>query len=224
MLSLTIAALAFAALHLLVSGTRLRDVLVGRFGERIYAGLFSLASAVLLGWLIVVYVRVRVPEVTPLYNWRWLGAAVMFVAFLFVVLGVLTPGATGVGGGKRLEGDDPARGIHRVTRHPFLWGMTLWALVHLVYNPGWPHLVFFGAFALVAFAGTFSIDGKRARRFGDLWPHYRGLTSNLPFAAIVEGRNHLALGEIGWWRIAIAVAVFVAVLLMHARLFGLPPI
>lgn len=220
MLELTMAALAFAALHLLVSGTRLRDVLVGRLGERAYAGAFSLASAVLLGWMIYAYVHARVPAVTPLHDWRWLAAIAMFIAFVLIVLGLLTPGATVVGGEKRLK--DEAHGIHRVTRHPFLWGMALWALVHLVYNPGLPHLVFFGCFALVAFVGTFSIDGKRARRFGELWPRYAALTSNLPFAAIAQGRNHLALAEIGWWRMLAAVAAFVVVLLLHARLFGVP--
>lgn len=222
MLALIAASLSFAAIHLLVSGTRLRDALVSRIGERAYAGAFSLVSGVLLGLMIWAYIRAHVPQVTPWYELRWIAVAAMLIAFLLIVLGVTTPGVTGVGGGKKLAEPDSARGIQRITRHPFLWGVTLWALVHLIYNPGAVNGVFFGTFFVVALAGTFSIDRKRERRFGELWPRYAQLTSNLPFAAIAQGRNRFSAGEIGLWRIAAAIAVFVTVLILHGKLFGMP--
>ena len=223
MTALFLAALTFAAMHLLVSGTRVRGVLVARLGERPYQGLFSLASAGVLGWLIWAYVRARRPELTLLADWRWLAAALVFVAFTFIVLGLLTPGPTVVGGEKRLAREESARGIHRVTRHPFLWGVSLWAAVHAVFNPGLANLLFFGTFVVVGVAGTFSIDAKRARAFGDSWRRYCERTSNIPFAAILRGRNTLALREFGWLGPGAVLAVFVAFSLLHARFFGLPP-
>ena len=51
-----IAAMAvFVLIHLLVSGTRLRDALTGRIGEGPYMGLFSLASVGCLTWLILAF-------------------------------------------------------------------------------------------------------------------------------------------------------------------------
>ena len=44
MTNLIAAALAFLLLHLLVSGTRLRDTITGMIGEGPYMGLFSLAT------------------------------------------------------------------------------------------------------------------------------------------------------------------------------------
>lgn len=220
---LVLAALTFTLLHLLVSGTRLRGMLVARLGEGAFRGLFSLASAVVLGWLIWAYGKARMLEVTPLADWRWLAAVPMGVALLFIVLGLMTPGPTIVGGEKLLQRDDPARGIHRVTRHPFLWGLALWSAVHLVYNPGAVNLVFFGTFLVVSVAGTFSIDAKRARAFGELWQRYAARTSNLPFAAILQGRNRLVAGEFKLLALGAAAAVFVVVSLFHARFFGLPP-
>lgn len=220
---LALAAVTFTALHLLIAGTRARDALVARLGERPYQGLFSLASAVVLGWLIWAYLKARQPAVTTLLDWRWLGAALTFVAFMLIVTGLLTRGPTIVGGEKLMDREDPARGIHRVTRHPFLWGVALWALVHLAFNPGTANLLFFGTFLAVAVAGTFSIDAKRARAFGERWQRYAALTSNIPFAAIVQGRNRLVAGEIGWLAPGAAVAVFVAFVLLHTRFFGLPP-
>lgn len=223
MTSLALAALAFTLMHLLVSGTSLRGVLVARLGERPFQGLFSLASFVVLGWLIWSYSKVRQPELTSLADLRWLAAVLMFVAFAFIVLGLLTPGPTVVGGEKLLAREDPARGIHRITRHPFLWGMALWGAVHAVYNPGLANLLFFGTFVVVAAAGTFSIDAKRARALGEPWQRYTKLTSNIPFAAIAQGRNKLAPGEFGLLGPAVTIAVFAGFVMFHGKLFGLPP-
>lgn len=222
MLMLILASAAFAGIHLFISGTKARDALVAKLGEKGFAAVFSIASAAVLGWMIWAYVRARAPEVTPLYDLRWLAVGLMFVSIVFVMLGLTTPGPTGVGGGGQLASEQPARGIGRVTRHPFLWGVTLWGVVHLIYNPGLPYLVFFGTFVIVALAGTLSIDAKRARRYGDLWPRYAAVTSNVPFGAITGGRNTLVPGEIGLWRIVVAIVAFLAVLMLHGQLFGLP--
>jgi uncharacterized membrane protein len=221
--TLALAAFAFTALHLLVSGTRLRDALVARLGEKPYQGLFSLASVVVLGWLIWAYGKAHAPELTPLAEWRWLAAPLVFLAFLLVVLGLFTRGPTVVGGEKLMTREDPARGVHRVTRHPFLWGVALWATVHAVYNAGAANLLFFGTFVVVAVAGTFSIDAKRLRAHGENWRRYAAVTSNLPFAAIIQGRNRFVAAEFGLAAFGVAVAVFAGFALLHARFFGLPP-
>ena len=219
--SLALAALTFTGLHLLVSGTRLRGALVARLGALPYRGLFSLASAGALAWLIWAYIKAHVPQATPLAEWRWLAIALVFIAFVLIVLGLLTPGPTLVGAEKLVEQE--ARGVHRITRHPFLWGVTLWALVHMVFNPDAAALLFFGTFALVGSVGTFSIDAKRARALGERWLRYAAKTSNVPFAAIAQGRNALAPGEIGIVKIVAAAGAFGFFALFHAKFFGLPP-
>jgi uncharacterized membrane protein len=220
---LVLAAAAFAAMHLLISGTRARDALVARLGEKRYRALFSLASAAVLGWLIWSFTLARAPALTPLIDWRWLAAVLVLAAFLLIVLGLLTPGPTIVGAEKLLAKGVEARGIHRVTRHPFLWGIALWGAVHAAYNPEAANLVFFGTFVLVAAAGTFSLDAKRARMFGESWERYARQTSNIPFAAIAQGRNRFVVGELGWGKLAAALAAYAAFAVLHARFFGLPP-
>jgi uncharacterized membrane protein len=222
MTSLVAAAVAFAALHLLVSGTRVRDALVARLGERAYLGAFSLASFAFLGWLIFAYIRARAPQLTPLDEVRWIAWIFVFAAFTLIVLGLMTPAPTAVGRERLLDQDDAVRGVHRITRHPFLWGVALWAAVHLVFNPGAAHELFFGTFLVVALVGTASIDAKRARRFGDRWVRYAAVTSNVPFFAILQGRNRWPGAEIGWIKVAVAAAAFALFLVMHARFFGVP--
>ena len=55
MTSLIAAAVLFIAIHLLVSGTRLRDTLVSALGEKVYMALFSIASLALIVWLVMSY-------------------------------------------------------------------------------------------------------------------------------------------------------------------------
>jgi uncharacterized membrane protein len=104
-----------------------------------------------------------------------------------------------------------------------MWGVALWALAHIVPNGDAAAVVLFGTLAVLALLGTLLIDHKLRARRGAQWQRFAALTSNLPFAAILAGRQHLVLAEIGWRRIGIALALYVALLALHPWLFGLSP-
>jgi uncharacterized membrane protein len=224
-LSLVLAAAFFVGIHVGIAGSRGRDALTARMGEQAYLGLFSLVSFGGLIWLTTAYADAPYVAVWgQLLALRPLALAVVLVAFLLVVLGLTTPSPTVVGGEKTLEAAEPATGIQRVTRHPFLWGVAIWAAMHLVVNGHAKALVLFGAMLFLGLYGPVSIDAKRARRFGAAWDRYASVTSNLPFVAIAQGRNHLRPNEIGWGRAVFAVVVFAVVLVMHPVLFGGNPL
>lgn len=223
--NLAAAVVFFLAIHFGVSGTALRDRLVRTLGEKAYRGLFSLASLVGLFWLIRAYSRAPYDELWgQLVALKPIAAPLVLLAFLFVVVGLTTPTPTSVGQEVRLARDAPAQGIVRVTRHPFLWGVALWAAVHLIINGDLASVLLFGSLLLLAVGGTASIDRKRRRSFGEHWDRFANATSNVPFAAIASGRNELgaALREIGLVRPLIAIAIFAAYFVFHARRFGVP--
>lgn len=220
--TLIFAACLFVAIHLGISGTRLRDALTARLGEQLYRGAFSLLSAAALVWLIWAYASVRTVAISPFWNARIVAQVLMVLAFGLMVYGLTTPGPTVVGGECLLDREDAIRGIHRITRHPFLWGVALWAATHMVFNPDLVNASFFGAFLIVALAGTRSIDAKRARRFGERWSRYRDATSNPPFLAVIEGRNRIVWTELLDWRLLATLVLYTIVLMAHARLFGAP--
>ena len=87
----------------------------------------------------------------------------VFIAFLFAVIGIMTPSPTTVGMESRLD-PETARGMVRITRHPFLWGVGLWAATHLVVNGDLASLILFGTFLVLAIGGTAAIDAKRRRK------------------------------------------------------------
>jgi uncharacterized membrane protein len=194
-------------------------------GERAFQGLFSLMSLIGIVWLSRAYGRAEYVELWgKLQALRPFALIVMLVAFFFVVLAFTSPNPTAVGGGALLTEKEPAKGIQRITRHPFLWGVALWSFIHLVLNGDLASVIFFGSFLIVAVGGPFSIDRKRKKAFGDAWNRFAGLTSNVPFIAIIEGRNSLKMGELGWWPVVLALVLYGLFLYLHQTLFGVSPL
>jgi uncharacterized membrane protein len=222
MLNLIAASAYFLAIHFGVSGTRARDALVRVLGAGAYRGVFALASLVGLAWMIYAYRRAPTePLWGLLLGLRPAAYALVFVAFLFGVVGLATPSPTRVGMESQLDrGPDIVRGMVRITRHPFLWGVALWATAHLIVNGDLASLILFGSLLLLALGGTVSIDAKRRRAFASQWSSFAAATSNVPFASILSGGNRLkpALAEIGLWRALGAIVVYAAAFYLHGRL------
>ena len=225
MTNLIAAAAFFVLLHLLVAGTRVRDGLVARVGQGPYLGLFSLASAAGLVWLGFAFGDARGDPANDVL-WsvnpatRHLQLVLTLIAFLLIVPGLLTPNPTSVRQEGALDRPDVARGMLRITRHPFLWGVAIWAIGHLLVNGDAASLILFGSLLALALFGTASIDAKRKRLLGAKWDPFAVITSNVPFLAIVQGRQRLSLGEIGWWRIALAVVLWAALTWAHPYFTG----
>ena len=223
--SLLAATIAWVAFHIGVAGTRFRDRLVDRMGEKAFRGLFVLASFALLGWLGWSFAAagpVRVLWMAP----QWLAVLMMLLmlpALLLFVASVSMPNPTSVAGAHALEAPNLAVGMLRITRHPMLWAFALWGVVHLVVLGTLSAALLAGAITVTALAGMPSLDAKYARREPVRWPAFAAATSILPFAAIAQGRNKLVLSEIGWWRPLLAVVVWVVLIALHPWLFGVDP-
>ncbi|MFQ5667813.1 MAG: NnrU family protein [Candidatus Binatia bacterium] len=224
MISLVLAAAFFVGIHVFISGTSLRAAIVSKTGERAFQGLFSLLSLGGIVWMIQAYRHA--PDIAlwgQVDALRPAALLLMIVAFLFVVIGLATPSPTAVGGESQLDQQEPATGLLRITRHPFLWGVAIWAFTHLVINGDAAAVALFGGFLLLALVGPLSIDAKRKRAFGHKWDRFAAVTSNVPFAAIIQGRNTLKLGELGWLHIAAGLLFYAVVLVSHQWLFGASP-
>lgn len=219
MLPLVLAALLWLFLHLGVSGSRLRDAIVARIGERRFQGGFVIASFLAIALLIWAW---RAAAPVPLWvapAWlRWVAVAAMLPAFMLFAgsLTVRNPTMTG-GAGAR------ARGMLRLTRHPMLWSFALWALVHATVHGTLSGLLFFGAFAVTALAGMPSIDAKLAKRDPTGFASVLEATSILPGGAIAAGRNQLVIGEL-LLPVVLGAALWALLLLAHPWLFGVAPL
>ena len=215
MTSMSLAALFWLSLHLIVAGP-LRPPLVEELGERTFRGIFSVMSIAGLGLFIVAY------RMAPWVSlWRtppalgWLAFVLVFLGFLLVVLGIGPMNPTETNAPRMVDSKLPVYGITRVTRHPRLCGLSLWAIAHLLVNGQLAALLMFSALLVTALNGMVSIDRKRRRALGAVWDEFEAQTSSLPFAAILAGRARFELAEFHVWQLAVAVALFSGIFWLH---------
>jgi uncharacterized membrane protein len=214
-------ALIFFGGHLLLSSRPVRPGLIAALGERGFLALYSTVALIGLAWLGYGY------AVAPREVW-WGGPHLAAIPLLLMApAALLYVGAftqrnpTSVGQSADAQA---ARGILRITRHPFLWAMALWAAGHLIVNGDAPSLVLFGGILLLSLTGMREIDRKFRRRDPEGFAAFEARTSVLPFAAIAQGRNRLVWSEIGWWRLALAALLYAALIGLHPLVIGVSPI
>ncbi|NDC59238.1 MAG: NnrU family protein, partial [Alphaproteobacteria bacterium] len=88
---------------------------------------------------------------------------------------------------------------------------------HALANPELAPTLLFLGLAVMAALGTRSIDKKGAARPG--WPAFAAVTSNVPFAALIQGRAKAPIGQmIG--PLVIGVVIAGAILWAHPMAFG----
>jgi uncharacterized membrane protein len=224
-LELLAAAVLFVGSHFAASSTGLRDDLVRRLGERAYVGLYSVVAAVLFIWVIAAYLTVD----DPIVLW-WTPPALIIVPLVVMPLALLlVVGAntqrnpTAVMQKGAVAVDRPAPGVLAITRHPLMWGIGLWAIVHLINADDLASIIFFAAFAILSLYGTRLLDAKKQRTWpAEDWQRFTAVTSNIPFAAVFTSRNELRLAEIGWWRLMLAGLLYIVLVLLHGTLIGVP--
>jgi uncharacterized membrane protein len=223
MLALALAALFLLASHFGLSAAPVRDWLVARLGANLFTAVYTLVAAGAFVWLAAAYARAPEVGLWPPGAWSaWLAVLVMPLAVLLLVGGLSTPNPTVVASEAALRAAEPTQGVLRITRHPVMWAFGLWGLLHLLASGDLAGLILFGSIAFLALYGTRRIDAKYAARRPELWRRFVRATSNLPFAAILAGRQSLVWEEIGWWRLALALALYGFLLAGHPWLAGVP--
>lgn len=148
----------FIGVHLVPSRPRLRDELIRRFGFNRYRGLFSLAS--LAGLLLIIFGKRAAPMV-PLWeppSWGFRAAVVgMPLAFIVLAAAYLP------------------NNLKRFMRHPMLWGVAVWAGLHLLSNGDLASLILFGGFGAFALFDMVSANRRGATVSNEMQPRSRDL-------------------------------------------------
>lgn len=222
--ALSLAMLAFVGGHFLLSWPSVRGRLVGLLGERIFAALYSLLMVLFLIWVVAAY-RVAPPLVLwDLGPWANLvPIVVMPFALMLAVLGIFGRSPTLIGGDAMFRQQTVVvQDAATITRHPFLSGVALWGLAHLVANGDAASVLLFGGMTVLAIAGMLAIDYKRALKLGSAWTAYAAGSSRVPFGAVLAGRVKADWAGIGWVRPLGGLVLYAGLLLAHDWLFGVP--
>jgi len=219
---LALATVVFLATHY-ISSTPLRSGLVGALGDNAYLGLYTAVSLVSLGWMIWAYSKAPFERLWWGDEFKAWAVVLMPVSLVLIAAGGLSKNPSAVRQESLLRSLGEPRGILRVTRHPILWGIALWALLHLIARGDTASVLFFGGFAVLAILGTVLIDARKDKALGADWQRFASVTSNVPFAAIIQGRNQFRFDEIGWRKVLIGLALYFGLVFLHPYLFGARP-
>jgi uncharacterized membrane protein len=223
LISLVIAGIAFCGSHVLLSSTGLRGSLRDQLGERGFLAVYSLTALVTFAWFLMAYAHAPTILLWPRQMWMALVPIVVTpLATVLLVAGYTTPNPTAVGMERAARADDPAPGMLRVTRHPVMWAIGLWAVSHMIANGDLRSLLFFGAFAALSLGGTLLIDRKKRLALGSNWSRLAEVTSNLPFAALVTGRTRLRWRDISLLRVIAGLLLYAVLYNAHTIIAGAP--
>jgi len=217
------ATVLFVGGHFLLSSQPVRQLGVKWLGAQGFTTCYSLAMSGTLLWLMLAYSTAPFRDVwQPPVVLYWVPVVLNAIAFVLVFAGVTTRSPTMVGGDKRspLGPEDPAPGILRVTRHPFLWGTTLWSLSHLTVNGDAASMVLFVGILVLSLGGMWHIDQRRMRSMGAAWGPIQLTTSTIPFAAIASRRTSMDWRGLGLWRPVGGLALYAAFMHLHPWLIG----
>ena len=178
MAALALSVVAFVGTHFLLSHP-LRRASVRRFGESGFRGVYSLVALLTFGAMVWAYRAAG--DQAPLWNAPdvvWIaGALVMWVAsILFAGSFVGNPALPGAPRVQR-----PA-GVLRITRHPMMWSLALWAIVHAIVIATPKALLFDAAFLILALGGSAAQDHKKRQLMGETWHEWSAQTAFWPFA------------------------------------------
>lgn len=221
--ALFLAAAVFVGGHFFLSSVPVRRVLIGRIGDTGFRGLYSLVAIGSFVWMLYAYGAAPVVTVWSVpQGLHWLAVLLMPVSVFLVVAGLSTQSPTAVGGDKVLteEVHDLSPGVLRITRHPFLWGTTVWAFCHLVVMGDAASIVLTGAILVLSIGGMMHIDRRREATMAGAWGPVAMTTSLVPFGALLAGRTQFDWPGIGLWRVALALVLYATLLYFHNTIFG----
>jgi uncharacterized membrane protein len=137
---------------------------------------------------------------------------VILVGSVLIAAGSSTPNPVVERQGRLFDQADFVRGILRVSPNPFFWGVGLVSLIQVSMLGDVAAILAFGSIAFLGIIGSFVLDANKARQYVEEWRVFAAATSNVPFVAIIFGRQHLSVREIGPWPIAAGLGVFVITL------------
>lgn len=217
---LVIGCALFIFMHLFVSGTPLRGVLVGLIGEKVYLPLYSIGSFIGIGLMVHGY------NDLPHSEFLWYPSKVTYVvtkslmllALVTLVMGTTMKNPTQAMNDKAL--DEEVTGMLKITRHPIQWSILLFAIAHLVSNGDIASIILFGTLAAVSFIGMLAMDNRKRKEPDARWQTFMNATSMFPFAAILSGRTRFTMADMNWAGLVAGLALYAAIYWLHEFVSG----
>lgn len=218
LLILVEALVAFVGTHFLLSHP-MRGPLVRAIGEKPFRGLYSLLAIITFVWVIWAYMDAPYVAWWPqLEVLRWPVNIVMLCASILLGGSFVSPNPFLKIMGPGLQETPEVKGVFLITRHPFMWGVALWAFSHAAINGDARTVLLTGGMAILALVGAALQDRKLEHRLGALWADFERQTSFVPFGAVLAGNAKLR--GLGLKPILVGVVLYALLVGGHPHVIG----
>ncbi|MFK7940638.1 MAG: NnrU family protein [Roseovarius sp.] len=158
---------AFFLTHSVPMRPAVKSQVTARLGTRGFGLLYSVLSVMMLSLLIWAAGQAPFVQIWPQLHWHRHAAHIgMLLVCVILALSVARPNPFSFGGVRNSHYDPAHPGITRLTRHPILVALALWAAVHLLPNGDLAHVILFGLLGGFAVAGRWLIDTRKRRDMG----------------------------------------------------------
>lgn len=215
---LAVASAAFVGTHFLLSHP-LRGSLVKMMGEGAFRGLYTVVALATFGWML--WAWRAVPASVPAYlpgEAAWIAASVaMWFASVLLAGSFFGNPALPAPGAAQAALRNPV-GVFAITRHPMMWSIAIWAVVHLLIWPTRENHILATAMLILALGGSLGQDAKKARLMGDAWRGWARRTAFVPFAGQVGGRLQWAAAWPGGIALTLGTLLWLALTWAHTPL------
>lgn len=210
---------AFFLSHAVPVRPPIRTRLVALIGQGGFTLAYSVLSLGVLAWLIGAAGRA---PLVPVWYWAPWQNVVTLVAMvpvcLLLALTLGRPNPFSFGGTCNNNFDPKRPGIVRLTRHPLLAALALWAFAHMLPNGDLAHVLLFGAFGSFALLGRRIIDRRKRREMGASWEATLSEVATRPWTTSLARTPHFAA------RVAVAAGLYVGLIALHPWFFGVSPL
>lgn len=199
LLTLTAANVAFVGSHFAMSHP-LRAPMVKALGARGFQLAYTAVSFATLGWVALAFKAAPGADLPGSGEIGWIAATLVTWPAMILLAGSLVGNPALPTPQAEAQARAEPRGVFRVTRHPMMWGIGLWAISHLALF--WSVRTMITAFAIgiLALVGARLQDGKKQALMGDAWAEWESRTSYWPRLGRIAsvGAVPLVAGTVLW--------------------------
>jgi uncharacterized membrane protein len=179
LITLAAANAAFVGSHFAMSHP-LRATMVRAMGEKGFSIAYSVVSFATLAWVYFAFTMAPPADLPGSGEIGWIAATIITWPAMVLLAGSFVGNPALPTPLAEAQARAEPKGVFRVTRHPMMWAIGLWALSHMVLF--WSTRTMITAFAMgtLALVGSKLQDGKKAKLMGEAWREWSRKTSWWP--------------------------------------------
>jgi uncharacterized membrane protein len=178
-ITLIAANVAFVGTHFAMSHP-LRAPLVKALGAGGFQIAYTLVSFATLAWVYFAFIAAPPADLPGSGNIGWIAATIITLPAMILLAGSFIGNPALPTPMAEAQARAEPKGVFRVTRHPMMWGIGLWAISHMALFWSIRTMVTALAMGVLALVGAKLQDAKKEALMGEAWGQWESRTSYWP--------------------------------------------